>query len=46
MEPLNFRILSIDFRTPNMEPEPIQMQEFHFKAEEIAENMENARKNA
>ena len=26
---------NIDFRTPNMEPEPFQMQEFHFKTAEI-----------
>ena len=31
MEPLNFRILNIDFRTPKIEPEPFQMQEIHFK---------------
>ena len=27
MEPLNYRILDIDFRIPNMEPEPFQIQE-------------------
>ena len=31
MEPLNFRILNIDFRTLNIDPEPFQMQEIHFK---------------
>ena len=31
METLNFHILNIDFRTPNIEPEPFQMQEIHFK---------------
>ena len=30
MEPLNFRILNIDFCTPNIEPETFQMQEIHF----------------
>ena len=31
MEPLNFCILNIDFRTPNIELEPFQMQEIDFK---------------
>ena len=35
MEPLNFRILNIDFRTPDIEPELFLMQRFHFKTAEI-----------
>ena len=34
MEPLNYRILDIEFRIPNMEPGPFQIQENLFQIQE------------
>ena len=36
---------SLNFRTPNMEPEPFQMQEFHIQTAENTEIVRKKRRN-